>query len=167
MCGHHPHPPLSAHPSHPHQSISTINNLSFFKLRQKTNPKTDNILILSKRSYRLLLHVTSMITLIERKTFLLYLISELAALATEGFAAGLSTQPQLRAPPWERGMASFIFRGFFLLLKRKREDVAVQTTEGTWGIVRGRWRPAEMLPASPSPRGFPGPPLSYKKTSSR
>lgn len=74
-----------------------------------------------------------MITLIERKTFLLYLISELAVLTREGFAAGLSTQPQLHAPPQERGMASFIFGGFFLLLKRKREDVAVLTKEAPGG----------------------------------
>lgn len=61
----------------------------------------------------------------------------------------------------------FFLRVFFRLLKRKREDVAVQTTEGAWGIVGGRWRPGKMLfLASPSQRGFPGPPPSYKKTSS-
>lgn len=148
VCRHHPHPPH--HNSS--QSSTTRVPLDFTK-KPQPNPKSDNILTLSKRSYLLLLQVTPTITLIERQMFLLYLISELAG--SQGSAA---------APPalhgWEGG-GVFPFLAFISLFFSSEEKMLLFRPQK---VPRGgRWRPGEMLlPASPRQRGFPSH-LSYKK----
>lgn len=113
------------------------------KKKSRTNPKPDDILRASERSYLLLLQRTPTITLIERKMFLLHLTRQLAA-----FRSCCPKPAPAGCPAAKEGGRGVLLlsQGSLGSFRREREAAAGQRAGGTWGTAGGLERSCSWPP---------------------